>query len=315
MNDAERTMVGCPQCGNPKPPGIEICPKCGAGAAETVMSAPTLQGNAPTMQGTSAPTMRRTAPPRSTDEQHTPLPGDLLADRYEVIDTLGVGGMGAVFKVFDRRLTRVVALKTIHPELAATPMMMKRFKQEVLLAQKITHKNVVRIFDIGEDQGTTFITMDFIEGTSLKDIIVKRGPFPPMEAVAMIRDVCRALEAAHSEGVIHRDLKPQNIMIDTGGHVVVMDFGIARSAESSGGTQTGSLLGTPDYMSPEQARMEEVDARSDIFSLGLIFYELVTGKLAFKGETVVETMFKRTKERAVPPVEIDRRIPKDANDI
>jgi tetratricopeptide (TPR) repeat protein/predicted Ser/Thr protein kinase len=243
------------------------------------------------------------------------LPGTVLADRYEVIDTLGVGGMGAVYKVFDRRLTRVVALKTIHPELAATPLMMKRFKQEVLLAQKITHKNVVRIFDIGEDQGTTFITMDFIEGVSLKDVIRERGAFPPTEAVAMIREVCKALEAAHSEGVIHRDLKPQNIMIDKEQKVVVMDFGIARSAESSGATQTGSLLGTPDYMSPEQARMEEVDARSDIFALGLIFFELLTGKLPFAGKTVVETLFLRTKERAIPPAEIQKNIPKGANDI
>ena len=311
MNDPERTMVGCSHCGNANPPGTEICPKCGAGAAETVMSAPTLQG-------TAAPTIQRSGqrpPPRPSDEQQTPLPGTVLADRYEVIDTLGVGGMGAVYKVFDRRLTRVVALKTIHPELAATPMMMKRFKQEVLLAQKITHKNVVRIFDIGEDQGTTFITMDFIEGVSLKDVIVKKGAFPSAEAVAMIREVCRALESAHSEGVIHRDLKPQNIMIDKTGHVVVMDFGIARSAESSGATQTGSLLGTPDYMSPEQARMEEVDARSDIFALGLIFFELLTGKLPFAGKTVVETLFIRTKERAIPPAEIQKNVPKGANDI
>jgi predicted Ser/Thr protein kinase/tetratricopeptide (TPR) repeat protein len=243
------------------------------------------------------------------------LPGAVLADRYEVIDTLGVGGMGAVYKVFDRRLTRAVALKTIHPELAATPIMMKRFKHEVLLAQKITHKNVVRIFDIGEDQGTTFITMDFIEGVSLKDLIREKGAFPPNEAVAVIREICRALEAAHSEGVIHRDLKPQNIMIDKSQRVVVMDFGIARSSDSSGGTQTGALLGTPDYMSPEQARMEDVDARSDIFALGLIFYELLSGKLPFTGKTVVETLFIRTKERAIPPAEIQRNVPKGANDI
>src|SRR5262245_55927882 len=141
MNDPERTMIGCSQCGSPNPPGTEICPKCGAGGAETLISAPTLQG-------TSVPTMQRSSPrppSRESDEQPTPTPGTILADRYEVIDTLGVGGMGAVYKVFDRRLTRVVALKTIHPELAATPLMMKRFKQEVLLAQKITHKNVVRI--------------------------------------------------------------------------------------------------------------------------------------------------------------------------
>src|SRR5262245_16696002 len=152
MNDPERTMVGCSQCGNINPPGTEICPKCGAGGAETMMSVPTLQGAATSMGPQHQP----------TDEPQASLRGAVLADRYQVIDTLGIGGMGSVYKVFDRRLTRVVALKTIHPELAATPVMMKRFKQEVLLAQKITHKNVVRIFDIGEDHGTTFITMDFI---------------------------------------------------------------------------------------------------------------------------------------------------------
>ena len=312
MSYSGRSSVECSRCGNVNPPGTEVCPKCGGGAAETMMSASTSQGTF------AAARMQKSVASHSStpaDDPQTPSPGTVLADRYEVVDTLGVGGMGAVYKVFDRRLTRVVALKTIHPELAASPVMMKRFKQEVLLAQKITHKNVVRIFDIGEDQGTTFITMDFIEGSSLKDVIRERGAFPPIEAVALIREVCRALESAHNEGVIHRDLKPQNIMIDKDQRVVVMDFGIARSAESGGGTQTGALLGTPDYMSPEQARMEEVDARSDIFALGLIFYELLTGKLPLTGKTVVETLFIRTKERAIPPAEIHRLIPKGANDI
>jgi len=328
-------MVPCSQCGHPNPPGAQACSKCGAGgdsdatmiSGHTVGPPPKIHSldekeNKSGLGADSDATMisgHTIGPPPKThapdDGEDRPALGTVLAERYQVIDILGVGGMGSVYKAFDRRLTRVVALKTIHPQLAATPVMMKRFKQEVLLAQKITHKNVVRIFDIGEDHGTAFLTMDFIEGVSLKDSIQERGKFPATEAVATIREVARALEAAHGEGVVHRDLKPQNIMIEKNGHIVVMDFGIARSAEHSGATQTGSLLGTPDYMSPEQARMEEVDSRSDIFSLGLIFYELLTGKLAFGGKTVVETMFIRTKERAIPPAEIERSIPAGANDI
>jgi eukaryotic-like serine/threonine-protein kinase len=254
-----------------------------------------------------------------SEQEQTPTlpPGTMLAGRYQIVDLLGVGGMGAVYKAFDRQLTRLVALKTILPEMAGTPTALKRFKQEVLLAQSIVHKNVVRIFDIGEDAetNTKFITMDFIEGKDLKTLITERGKLPPTEAAGILRQVCGGLEAAHAAGVVHRDLKPQNIMIEQDGHVVVMDFGIARSGESRGATQTGAFLGTPEYMSPEQAKTENVDARSDIFSIGLIFYELLTGKLPFQGKTVLETMFKRTTERAIPPAEIDAAVPKGANEI
>jgi eukaryotic-like serine/threonine-protein kinase len=241
--------------------------------------------------------------------------GTVLAERYHIVELLGLGGMGAVYKVFDRKLTRIVALKTILPEMAATPTALKRFKQEVLLAQSIVHKNVVRIFDIGEDGATKFITMDFIEGVDLKTLIKERGKLPPTEAAGIIRQVCEGLETAHAAGVVHRDLKPQNIMLEKDGHIVVMDFGIAQSGQSQGVTQTGAFLGTPDYMSPEQAQTEDVDARSDIFSLGLIFFELLTGKLPFQGKTLLETMFIRTKERAITPAEIDQSVPKGANDI
>src|SRR5262245_53166035 len=258
---------------------------------------------------------RPAEPEGSIDDTPKLPPGTVLAGRYQIVDILGVGGMGAVYKAFDRELTRIVALKTILPEMAATPGALKRFKQEVLLAQSIVHKNVVRIFDIGEDGPTKFITMDFIEGKDLKDLIVQRGKLPASEAAGIIRQVCQGLEAAHAAGVVHRDLKPQNIMIQKDGQVIVMDFGIAHSGDSRGVTQTGAFLGTPDYMSPEQAQTEQVDARSDIFSLGLIFYEMLTGKLPFHGKTVLETMFKRTTERALPPVEIERDVPKGANDI
>src|SRR5262244_3627117 len=141
-------------------------------------------------------------------------PGTVLAGRYQIVDMLGVGGMGAVYKAFDRELTRIVALKTILPEMASTPTALKRFKQEVLLAQSIVHKNVVRIFDIGEDGATKFITMDFVEGKDLKHLIEERGKLPSTEAAGIIRQVCQGLEAAHGAGVVHRDLKPQNIMIE-----------------------------------------------------------------------------------------------------
>src|SRR5437867_3657368 len=257
-----------------------------------------------------APTLQ----PMSEDVATLP-PGTILAGRYQIIQTLGLGGMGAVYKAFDRQLTRVVALKTILPELTATALALKRLKQEVLLAQQVVHKNVVRIFDIGEDGPTKFITMDFIEGVDLKNLIVQRGKLPAQEAVAIIRQVCQGLETAHAAGVVHRDLKPQNIMVQKDGHALVMDFGIAHSGQSKGVTQTGAFVGTPEYMSPEQARTEEVDARSDIFSLGLIFYEMLTGKLPFHAKTMLETMFMRTREEATPPVEIEHSVPKEANDI
>src|SRR5262245_28086120 len=177
MDSADRT-VACWKCGYANPPQAESCAKCGlAFEAATLIGEPV-----------AAKSESRKAQATS-DEASSPRLGTVLAERYEVIDTLGVGGMGSVYKVFDKRLTRVVALKTILPQLAATPVMMKRFKQEVLLAQKITHKNVVRIFDIGEDHGTAFITMDFIEGVSLKDVIEKRGKFASSDAVAMIREI------------------------------------------------------------------------------------------------------------------------------
>src|SRR5262249_19573430 len=179
----------------------------------------------------------------------------------------------------------------------------------------ITHKNVVRIFDIGEADGVKFITMEYVDGGDLKSIIVERGKIPPEESVGIIRQICQALDAAHSEGVVHRDLKPQNIMIDQHGRVVVMDFGIAHSKELPGMTMTGALMGTPEYMSPEQAKGEKTDVRADIFAVGIIFYELLTGRVPFKANTVVETMYKRTHERATPPVDLDRTVPIQANQI
>jgi serine/threonine protein kinase/tetratricopeptide (TPR) repeat protein len=231
------------------------------------------------------------------------------------LELLGQGGMGAVYKARDREVDREVALKVIRPDLAGHPDIVRRFKQELILARQVTHKNVIRIFDLGEAEGAKFISMEYIDGRDLKSIRAERGKFQPEEAAEIIEQVCRALDAAHAEGVIHRDLKPQNIMVDKHGRVAVMDFGIARSMELSGLTQTGTLVGTPEYMSPEQAKGEEVDSRSDLFSLGIILYELLTGKSPYEATTSVATLLKRTQERAVPPVKLDPAIPKFMNDI
>jgi serine/threonine protein kinase/tetratricopeptide (TPR) repeat protein len=241
--------------------------------------------------------------------------GSLLGARYEILQMLGQGGMGAVYKARDRELDRLVAIKVIRPDLAGDPDILKRFKQELILARQVTHKNVVRIFDLGEAEGFKFITMEYVEGRDLKSILAERAKLPPEEAVGIMEQVCRALDAAHTEGVVHRDLKPQNIMLDNEGKVLVMDFGIARSVESSGLTQTGALVGTPEYMSPEQAKGEDVDVRSDLFTLGIIFYQLLTGKVPFKANTTVATLLKRTQERAVPPVKEDPSVPLFLSDV
>ena len=236
-------------------------------------------------------------------------PGTLLGARYQVLRVLGQGGMGAVYQARDQELDRIIALKIIRPELAANPSILARFKQELILSRNITHKNVVRIFDLGEAEGTKFITMEYVEGEDLRGILRRMGKFHSKEAVVIIQQICRALEAAHTEGVIHRDLKPQNVMRDPQGRVVVMDFGLARSLESEGMTQTGALVGTLEYMSPEQALGGSLDQRSDLFAVGLIFYELLTGKAPYKADTAIASLMKRTHERAIPASEVDASVP------
>ena len=175
-------------------------------------------------------------------------PGSVLADRYEILAELGEGGMGTVYKARDRELDRIVALKVIRPELARNAEILQRFKRELILARQVTHRNVIRIFDLGVAGGTKFITMEYLEGQDLKHLL-RRQMFTTEQAVDIFCQVCRGLQAAHAESVIHRDLKPQNIRVDQQGKVLVMDFGLAHSAEERGMTQTGALMGTPDLAS------------------------------------------------------------------
>jgi tetratricopeptide (TPR) repeat protein/predicted Ser/Thr protein kinase len=246
-----------------------------------------------------------------SDEVSVPLleTGEVLGGRYEILQMLGEGGMGAVYKARDRELDRFVALKLIRRELAANPAIVARFKQELLLSHQVTHKNVIRIYDLGDADGLKFISMEFVEGQDLRTLILEKDKFSPEEAVEIIQQVCHALEAAHSVGVIHRDLKPQNIMRDKSGRILVMDFGMARTVEGDGMTQSGALVGTMEYMSPEQALAGNLDQRSDLFAVGLILYELLTGKMPYKAESALASLIKRTQQRAAPVSEHDASIP------
>ena len=243
-------------------------------------------------------------------------PGHLIGARYEILSLLGEGGMGAVYKALDREVGRPVALKLIRPDLASNPVILARFKQELLTATQVTHKNVIRTYDISEADGVKFITMEFVEGDDLRRILLDNGKLQPEKAIAIIRQICLALEAAHSAGIIHRDLKPQNIIQEAKtGRILVMDFGLARSIESEGMTQTGALLGTIEYMSPEQSMGKTLDQRSDVFSVGLIFYELLTGNMPYKADSAMASLLRRNQERAIPAAELDTSIPKGLSDI
>src|SRR5579859_7995486 len=244
------------------------------------------------------------------DNQPELQAGTILANRYEILNVLGTGGMGAVYKAKDLELDRLVALKVIRPELARNQAIVDRFKQELRLSHKVTHRNVVRLYDLSEDAGMRFVTMELVAGRDLRSILEERGKLPANEAVDIFQQICLALEAAHVVGILHRDLKPQNVMIEDTGRVVVMDFGLARMIDSDDGmTQTGALVGTLDYMSPEQALGKELDQRSDIFALGLIGYEMMTGSMPFRAESMVASLLKRTQQRAVPLSEVDKNIP------
>ena len=235
--------------------------------------------------------------------------GDLLGGRYEVLQLLGEGGMGAVYKARDVELEREVALKVIKPEMAEHPEILQRFKQELILARQITDRNVIRIFDIGEAGRTKFITMEYLEGEDLHRILKQRGKLDVAEAVDIMEQVASGLAAAHREGIIHRDLKPGNIIRDKSGRVVVMDFGLARTFSGDGMTRTGAMLGTIEYMSPEQAQGGDLRASSDIFTVGLILYELLAGVTPFHAESVIASLLKRTQQRAVPLADVDKNIP------
>jgi serine/threonine-protein kinase len=240
-------------------------------------------------------------------------PGSVFANRYEVKELLGAGGMGVVYRAFDRELQEPVAIKTLRSEaLAGGNVALERFKQEIRLARRIAHRNVVRTYDLGEVGGTYYLTMEYVEGTSLKQLISSRGKLPASVTLTIGKQLCRALEVAHAEGVIHRDIKPQNMVVEPNGFLKVMDFGIARLAnppKGQGLTEAGMSIGTPDYMSPEQLSGLELDARADLYAAGVVLFECVTGCVPFEGETPWALVAKHLEGPVPDPRSLNDEVP------
>ncbi len=240
-------------------------------------------------------------------------PGQSLGVRYEVKALLGAGGMGMVYRAVDRELQEVVAIKTLKPEITASDTTaLERFKSEIRLARKISHRNVVRTHDLGESRGLYFITMEFVEGKTLKELVRLRGRLPVQVLLPIAKQLCRALEVAHDAGVIHRDIKPQNMVVEGDGTLKVMDFGIARLASrtpAQGLTEVGMVIGTPEYMAPEQLLGDAIDARADIYSAGVVMYECLVGRPPFDAPSPMVLIAKVLEEAAPPPHSIHEDIP------
>ena len=239
---------------------------------------------------------------RTVVEQNEELTtGSTFAKRYTIIEELGRGGMGNVYKANDTELGEKVALKLIKPKIASDHKTIERFRNELKLARRIRHKNVCQMFDLAKEGDKYYITMEYVPGEDLKSFIRRSRQLSIKGSVYIARQVCEGLIEAHKHGIIHRDLKPSNIMIDREGNVRIMDFGIARLLKSKGITGSGIMIGTPEYMSPEQVDGDKVDSRADIYSLGVILYEIVSGQLPFEGDTPLSIAVKHKQEMPEDP--------------
>ena len=233
--------------------------------------------------------------------------GSMLGGRYQIEEIVGVGGMAVVYRARDTILGRDVALKVLKKEFAEDPDIRKRFSIESRAVAKLSHHNIVSVFDVGSEDGTDYIVMELIEGITLKNYILKKGCLDSKEAIGIAIQVAQGIAAAHEQGIVHRDIKPQNIMISTEGKVKVMDFGIARAASSN--TVSSDVMGSVHYSSPEQARNGFVDGRSDIYSLGIVMYEMVTGRVPFDGDTTVAVAIQHLQEEMTPPSVYAKNLP------
>jgi serine/threonine protein kinase/Flp pilus assembly protein TadD len=289
--------VKCPKCHSENPDTLKFCGECGT---QLIPSS-------------------RDIRPEVTETLQTAIQelttGSTFAGRYQIIEELGKGGMGRVYKVFDTDIKEKVALKLLKPEIASDRETIERFSNELKYARKISHRNVCRMYDLGKAEGTHFITMEYVQGEDLKSMIRMAAGLSIGAVLSIGKQICDGLAEAHSLGVVHRDLKPQNIMIDKGGNAKIMDFGIARSIREKGITGPSVLIGTPEYMSPEQAEAKEVDYRSDIYSLGIILYEMATGRVPFEGDTALSIAMKHKGEIPKNPKQINPNIPDDLSGV
>lgn len=282
----------CPECGTDNQKNSRFCHKCATPLPEAEGPGPTHTLETPVEE------LAR---------------GALFAGRYEIIEELGSGGMGKVYRVEDKKVGEEVALKLVRPEIATDKKMIERFSRELRTARKISHRNICRMFDLGEDKGTRFITMEYVRGEDLKSMIRMSGQLGIGTAIGIAKQICDGLTEAHRLGVIHRDLKPNNIMIDKEGAARIMDFGIARPLRAKGITGPGAMIGTPEYMSPEQVEAKEVDERSDLYSLGILLYEMLTGRIPFEGDSAIAVGIKQKSEKPEPPKNFNARISEDLN--
>jgi eukaryotic-like serine/threonine-protein kinase len=231
--------------------------------------------------------------------------GEVVADRYELEELVGTGGMSSVFKARDRLLERPVALKILHEHYLSDPEYVERFRREARAVAQLAHPNIVTVIDRGEQDGRQFIVFEYVDGENLKQVVSREGPLPVRDAIELALQVAKALGYAHERGIVHRDVKPQNVILNEDGRAKVTDFGIARSLDVDGVTQTGAVLGTSDYIAPEQAQGQPVDEKTDVYSLGVLLYELLTGELPFSGEGFVAVAMQHVNEP--PPNVLDRR--------
>ena len=244
------------------------------------------------------------------------LEGKLLGNRYEIIEKIGNGGMATVYKATDKVLKRYVAVKILRDEFTTDEEFIKRFEVEAQSAARLTHPNIVSIFDVGVDENLYYIVMELIQGKTLKEIIIKeRGPLPWKWSINVAIQIASALEMAHKNNIIHRDIKPHNIIITEDGIAKVTDFGIAKAVSNSTITAFGTTIGSVHYFSPEHARGGFTDAKSDLYSLGVVMYEMVTGKVPFDADTPVSVALKHMQEEPKEPIEVNPNIPMAVNKI